>query len=359
MLSNLKYMPTFRSRQQELIVLTSFIFGDHMFPMIEIIKEHDRKRKEENQLTFHEIYNSTIDHISATKVFVDLPLYLKERASMKDEVLIFSRSVISNMEIRTEYLNSLASQSSKIIPVISSYKQRSGLADSLYQQVKDLRTNFESIAFRSLYNHFLDDWDEIQSLATQKDFIILDLDSITPYPNPGNRRLINSWREFNTCPKILLRSAIDSDITNVGLEHDDIVFSVDNGLIETYRKSFHADAFGDYVGIKKDDLTTGGRISPGFLFYDAVNNQFMGFKGDVKRLEEFESTIVPAVLGSTAAHEMEQSGLPYLLNNTGWNILNNISTGAESGKSQAKFKRIAMEHYLHCMKTKIEAGEFD
>lgn len=357
--NNLKYVPTFRSRQQENIVLTSFQFGEHMYPLIEIIKEYDRKRKEDKQLSFEEVYINLVRGISAPKVFVDLPLYLKERPSMQDEVLTFSRSVILNIDRRTEYLNRLASENPKIIPVISSYQHRSGEVNTINKQVSDLRPNFESICIRSLYNHFLEDWSEIQSLSTANDYIILDLDTIAPYPNPGNRQLISAWRSFDTCPKIVIRTAINTDITNVGLEHDSIVFDVDNGLLETYKSSFHADAFGDYVGIKKDDLTSGGTISPGFLFYDAVNNQFIGFKGDIKKLEEFEDTIVPAVIKSDAAREMAQSGLPYLDNNTGWETLNNISVGAESGKSQAKFKRIAIEHYLHCIKTKIEAGEID
>lgn len=357
--SKLKYVPAFRSRQQENIVLTSFQFGDHMIPLIEIIKEFDRKRQEDKQLTFEEVYISLISDISATNVFVDLPLYLKERPSMQDETLAFSRSVISNKGKRTEYLNRLASLNPKVIPVISSYLQRTGEMHTIKDQVNVLRNNFDSICFRSQYNHFLDDWDEIRNLATSSDFIILDLDTIAPYPNPGNRQLINAWKFFDVCPKIVLRSAIDKDITNVGLEHDCIVYDVDNGLMETYKSLFHADAFGDYVGIKKDELTSGGTISPGFLFYDAVNNQFIGFKGDIKKLEEFENTIVPAVLKSDAAKEMKLCGLPYLENNKGWEILNNISERGESGKSQAKFKRIALEHYIHCIKTKIDAKEID
>jgi hypothetical protein len=48
--------------------------------------------------------------------------------------------------------------------------------------------------------------------------------------------------------------------------------------------------------------------------------------------------------------------------NYGWKIIKNIELGkplGESGKSAAKFKRIGMEHYLHCIKTKIENGRLD
>lgn len=352
-------MPTFRSRQQENLVLRSFEFGQHMYPMIEIIKEHDRKRDEDKQQPFHEIYGGLISDIKADRVFVDLPLYLKERASMKAEVITFSRSTIARIERRSEALIALAPLATKIIPVVSSYLHKTGEADSLEQQTGQLRQHFPSIAYRILYNHFQEDWPIVRELATENDFIILDLDTIAPYPSPVIRPIINAWRTFDVCPKIVLRSAINTDIQNVSLEHGEIVFDADNGLLDTYNGALAAQGFGDYVGIKKDDLTSGGTISPGFLLYDAVNNQFVGFKGEIKNLAEFENTIVPGVLSSEFAEAMYFSDLPYLdeSKNWGWQTLLNIREGRESGKSQAKFKRISMEHYLHCMRCKIEASE--
>lgn len=358
MATDLIYMPTFRSRQQENLVLRSFEFGQHMYPMIEIIKEHDRKRDEDKQQPFHEIYGGLISDIKADQVFVDLPLYLKERASMKAEVITFSRGTIARIERRTEALMALAPLAPKIIPVVSSYLHKTGEVDSLEQQTAQLRQHFPSIAYRILYNHFQEDWPVVSELATANDFIILDLDTIAPYPSPVIRQIISVWRGFMTCPKIVLRSAINTDIQNVDLDHAEVVYDADNGLLDMYSAAFAAQSFGDYSGIKKDDLTSGGTISPGFLFYDAVNNQFIGYKGEIKDLSEFETTIVPAVLHSDAAQAMQASGLPYLdERNWGWQTLLRIQSGAESGKSQAKFKRISMEHYLHCMRVRIEAGE--
>jgi len=49
---------------------------------------------------------------------------------------------------------------------------------------------------------------------------------------------------------------------------------------------------------------------------------------------------------------------PYLSpTNNGYSTLLNINSGGESGKSQAKFKKIAMEHYLYCMKVNIESNK--
>lgn len=335
--------------------MKSFDFGELMAPMVEIIKPYDRKRPAASQKSFKEVYCDLVNNISAQKVFVDLPLYLKERGSMKDETLAFSRGIISNMERRTEHLMEFEEVSDKVIPVVNSFLHKTGETDTLQAQVDSLRKKFSSIAFRSLYSHFLIDWSEISALATSADFIILDLDVINPYPSPQIKPIIEAWRDFDVCPKVVLRSATNTEISNVGLDHGSVVYDVDNGLVETYQTSLHADLFADYSGIKKDDLTSGGTISPGFLFYDAVKNHFVGFKGNVKRLEEFAETIVPDVIASEAAANMRESGRPYLTENSGWDTLVRISEGEETGKSQAKFKRIAMEHYLHCRKVDLEA----
>ena len=81
-------------------------------------------------------------------------------------------------------------------------------------------------------------------------------------------------------------------------------------------------------------------------------------------LIEFETTIVPAVIASKSSERMQSDSLDYLgAGNKGWEIITNIKrgeyNGGESGKSAAKFKRISMEHYLHCMKVKISNGDFD
>lgn len=351
------YMPTFRSRQQEDKVLREFDFGERMYPLIEVIKEHDRKRKKENQKSFSEIYLDLIDNISSKHVFVDLPLFLPERSSMKDEVIQFVRKVINKVDVRIAYLESLSASSKRIIPVISSYSSKVGVS-YLKLQENNLRKHYKSIAFRSIFKDFDEDWDEIRSLATSDDFVILDLDSIPPYPTPSNKKLINLWKSFDICKKIVLRSTINEDISNVNLEHGEPVFEADNGLQETYR-SLGADIFGDYAGVKKDGLTSGGTISPGFIYYDPTNNEFFGYKGNIKNLAEFENTIIPSVVSSKATKNMIASGRTYLVGNSGWDTLRSIQTTDESGKSQAKFKKIAMDHYLHCMKVKIESGDFD
>ena len=171
------------------------------------------------------------------------------------------------------------------------------------------------------------------------------------------RPIVNALKAFQDCCKILLRSAINNEIQNVKLDHGQVVFEADNSHIDVdIMTDFGVNATGDFVGIKKDDLTAGGTISPGFIYYDASENQYYGYSADVKDLSQFGNKIVPDILNSDSTARMLNEDPPFLsVANNGYNTLININSGGESGKSQAKFKKIAMEHYLYCMKVKIDA----
>ncbi len=124
-------MPTFRVRQQEIIVLKSFDFGNNSYPLLEIVKEHDRARKDDSQKSFGDIHNELISEIKASHVFIDLPIYLKQSGAVKDEVVSFAFRVINNIDKRCEYINYLKTSSPKAIPVISSYLFKTGETDSI------------------------------------------------------------------------------------------------------------------------------------------------------------------------------------------------------------------------------------
>jgi len=350
--SNLKYMPTFRARQQEIIVLRNFNFGNNMFPLIEIIKEKDRSN---NAKTSIEIYSEIVGAVNADKVFVDLPVYIRDSSGMQDDVVAFNRTVLSNIDNRLAFYNALAVHSTKMIPVVSSLLIKTGQVNTITQQFQNLKQTFPSVAIRTFTNTFKSDLNEIQALLTADDFLIYDIHEGLGLTNPvikQDRAILDNI----TAPfKVALRSAINTDIQNVRLNHGDIVYEADNSLLEMFG-SLHFNAFGDYVGIKKDDLTSGGTISPGFIFYNPVDNLYYGYKGDVKNLAEFETTIVPAVLASQVAIDIRTANTDYLNNqNEGWNTLLRIQ-GGETGKSQAKFKKISMEHYLHCIRVGIASG---
>jgi hypothetical protein len=367
MKKQLKYVPVFRSRQQELLVLKSFDFKDQIYPCLEIIKEIDRlpatprkgSKKVARRKTFEEVYIPLIANINSQKVFIDLPVHLKEKRGMKKETLSFITGIVSRRTSRTEYLKKLGSLSSKVIPVISTYFNRTNEIDSIRLQEADLRPTFNALAFRTFRDSFSRDIGQIKSIARKNDYLIMDWeDSDLDIEDPEMEE-INSELSALKCTVIIHRNPIPNGITNVGLAHNRVVSNVKNNLIELF-KDFGGSCFSDYAGIKKDNISDGGRISPGFLFYDAVKNEFYGYKGNQQELEEFETTIVPAVIASAASKRMRTDALDFVgAGNRGWQIIQAIHSKSVSGNSAPKFKRIGMEHYLHCIKIRIDNGDFE
>lgn len=382
--SPLKYMPIFRVRPQETKVLKSFDFGDKIYPCLEIIKELDRvnsKKKKDPQIslfgtkrekTFESVYIPLIKSIKADKVFIDLPVHLPQSRNTKSPTLLFLRTVVTNRKKRTEYLMKLKPVASKVIPVISSYLQISGEGDSISLQEKEMRNDFETLAFRTFIETFPQDIGQIKKSIKPNDFIIMDFENNDLDIADGDiQDIVEDFKNLN-CNIIIHRNQIPEDVTMTGLNHGKMIDTINNSLPYIF-KEFAGHCFSDYVGIKKDNITDGGVISPGFLFYDAVINNFFGFrykngghkKGETKpELIEFETTIVPAVISSKSSDRMKSDSLDYLgIGNKGWEIIRNIelgeNNGGESGKSPAKFKRVCMEHYLYCMKVKISNGDFD
>lgn len=349
---DLKYTPIFRARQQEIIVLRNYDFGDKIYPLVEIIKEKDRKN---NSKTTFEIYSELINNITAEKMFLDLPVYLKINNSTNDEVVAFSRSIIEDIEERIAFFNQFAGLNERVIPIISSLLLKTGEI-GIERQVEELRSNFPSLAFRTFHNTFESDLEQLKNSIVDTDYFIYDLD-ITSISNPLFRRHRRYISEISNSNKIILRSAINTDIQNVKLNHGNIISEADNILLEEYKQGDLFGAFGDYCGVKKDDLTSGGTISPGFIIYDPYENMYYGYKGAIKSLDEFENTIVPNVLDSEMLTRLQTDYQQYIEDNEGVELLESIRAGSEPSRNQAKYKKISILHYLHCMKTNINANE--
>lgn len=374
----LTYVPVFRSLQEEMKVLRGFNFGQQIFPCLEIVKEVDRlnpkpslkKPKKDNlkaavvkpDKSFEEAYLPLIGAINAKKLFVDMPVHINPTSDMKPEVLSFLTKVVGNRQVRTSYMKKMSAYSEKVVPVVSTYFLRTGESFTLRMQADDLRPTFNSLAFRTFEKSFASDIVQITQLAQPQDYLIVDLGDIPADPTDDVTigPILDQLQDFHICPIIILRNALKSSITNKGLDHCRVVSQIDNGLLSSY-KSLYGNAFADYIGIKKGDLKKGGGRSPGFIFYDPTENQYYGYRGlsSPVDLADIENIIVPEVYNSDAADRMQNSGLPYLgMDNAGWQTLVNILGGVEPGQSQAKLKNISMSHYLHCMRTKINAGHF-
>lgn len=363
----LRYVPFFRSLQQELIVLKSFDFKNTIYPCLEIVKEVDRlprKPKDKTkpppkQKKFEEVYLPIIRSIKAKKIFVDLPTSIRESKGMNPEAIAFLTKVIASRTIRTQYMLKFGVMSDRVIPVISTYFDRTNEKGSINLQEADLRPTFNVLAFRTFQRSFNRDISQIKAIANQHDYVIMDWDdTVVEADDPEHQQIITKLKEL-PCTIITHRNAIPDSLTNTSLKHDTVVDIIDCRLLNVH-KGWGGSCFSDYSGIKRGSIRKGGSISPGFLFYDAVNNEFYGYKGEEKDLDEFRLTIVPAVVASLASRRMLRHPLGYLdSENFGWRIIQDIHTKLDNGKSQAKFKRVAMEHYLHCLKKRIEHGDFD
>ncbi|MDB5229675.1 MAG: hypothetical protein JWN76_480 [Chitinophagaceae bacterium] len=362
MKTQMKYMPIFRVRQEEIKVLRRFDFGHRMFPCLEILKEHIRET-DRGKKSFEETHLELIASIKSLKVFVDLPVHYNERGGgkKKDAVINFVRGVVGNREKRTEYMIKLVPAADRIIPVISTYFNRTSERKTILLQESALRPYFKQLAFRTFPESFERDIAQIKAAAKRNDYLIVDLGTEPPdSEEEAFSPTLDTLRDFTECEVVILRSAVNTEVRNVDLHDGKVVPSIDNSLINLYQE-FYASAFGDYAGIKKDNVTTGGgQVSPGFIYYDATSNRFYGYKGRIKHLDEFKNHIVPAVIASKPTLRMRRAALAYLdRSNMGWQLLQDILSGTENGRSMAKFKRISMEHYLACIQKRIDAGDFD
>jgi hypothetical protein len=218
-------MPTFRARQQEMIVLRSFDFGNRIFPLIEIVKEKDRSN---NQQSFQEIYTSLIVNVHSEKVFVDLPTYFRDASGMQDEVVAFNRTVLSNLDNRLAHYNLFAAQSPKVIPVVSTLFLKTGEANTITQQFQALKERFPSVAIRTFTSTFSNDITEILALLKENDFLIYDIHEGVGLTSPVIKKDRAILSEITLPCKIALRSAINTDIQNVRLNHGEIVYEADN-----------------------------------------------------------------------------------------------------------------------------------
>lgn len=358
------YTPVFRYRQEEKKVLSSFDFGDKIYPYIEIFKKLERKHtsKKKAEPEFHEVYIPVLRAIKSEKVFVDLPVQIKTSRRMKTEVLQFLTKVVGNRIERTSHLLDLNPVSKKIIPVISTYAQRTGEPNSILLQEGDLRLIFDHLAFRTSSLTFTNDMQQISKVVTEKDYLFIDLEEYSLSSDDDLYSfdfMLDFIRNFTTCPVIILNSPIHHTTTNSGLDHGMRIEKADNSLQSVFR-SYGAAGFGDYAGIKKDLLEEGGGVSPGFILYDAVENSFYGYKGKSGKeadLDDLRSIIIRDLLKSDPVTRMNSSPNHYIdSQNQGWKLIKDMWAGIEPHKSQAKFKRVAMLHYLHCIDKKIKAG---
>jgi hypothetical protein len=360
--SDLKYVPFFRNKPEELKVLSSFDFGKHIFPYLEIVSCQGRK---DLQDPFRNYVLGIVEKTKAKRVFIDIPTTIKlEKIKKKYPVEFLTKT--RDMKERIRLLKSLnvTPYRKKIIPVVSSYYEINNETNTVISQVGELREVFDSIAFRTSEISFARDAEQIKNSYIPTDFIIVDFsEAQVDFDDLGYLSdLIKFLKEIN-CHKVLHFNPIPSNLPYSQLVNGEIVTQIDSKFVDNFNK-LGGDSFSDFCGVKKDLLMSGGIISPGFIFYDATRNNYWGFRylnGSHKKgekspqPEEFKTTIVPSVINSKPVERMLNCELDYLgEKNAGWMIIKNIQEGTDNKVSAAKFKRISMLHYIHCIKLNIE-----
>ncbi|MCC6384242.1 MAG: hypothetical protein IT241_03700, partial [Bacteroidia bacterium] len=322
-----KYFPVVRARQQEMDVLSKFDFGNAMVPIVEIIKAKDRKN---NEADGDEIYTGLFNSITAEKVLVDLPIYLEPSVSTSHEVRKFFLSTTSNLTARIDYIKKFAALQPKLVPVISVLSPFSDEADTLITQFNELSVLFPQLAVRIFVNKYDDTLSELKRIILRDgDLLLYDLDTV----NITSPLVLKHKRELDQLYpghfKTIIRSAINTDIQNVKLQHGEIIAEADNSLLTFYKMTpqYGFPSFGDYAGVKKDDITSGGTVSPGFIFYNPDENLYYGFRGANKLLSDFETSIVPDVLAMPFVVAWVAINSPYIQNNPGFDKLLALSRG--------------------------------
>lgn len=356
MKASFEYMPIFRVRMHEMVVLKSFEFGKGICPYIEIIKEKDRPRKMTSSL----LHRSIIHGIKSDTVFVDIPVQFRLDGKNDKEVIAYLTSMRNiDHKIRTLLSFSSLQPTEKMVPVISSYHSITGETGSIKKQVDGLRPTFPRLAFRITAKdpEFESELDQAEQYLTSTDHLFVDFDEITiSLQSDHIKELVGRLSKITICPVVVFRSAIPNTIKYKELRDDEEVPGSDNSLLTKY-KNLSASAFGDYVGIKKDLLRDGGgsdKTTYGCIYYDGTNNQYYGYKGSRPGYAAVKDSVIPSVISSQASERMLNSSMKYLGDgNKGWQLLHDDKTG-----TPGDLKRVSMEHYLYCMRAKIDAGHF-
>ncbi|MBW5468476.1 hypothetical protein GPJ61_11465 [Brevibacillus formosus] len=342
---NFKYVPVLRFRDQERKAFLATSISDKMIPLVEIFTEKMRSNGRETSI---EIFSRDFANVN-TSVMLDFPLYLRLQNNTKPAVRNFSQQIQANPALRINYfLNSHLIEMGNIIPVITYNPNIPYRSGALLSEERLLRQYYDRIAVRVFPQQFSQVISEAKGLLRHGDIFILEIDELSV----SNPEIAPLFIEMNTKPSgvnyktVLIRSAIPRTLTNTQLSPGQVVLQADNSLLRDYPQ-LGFDAFGDFVGVKKDDLTEGGRISPGYLMYSWQNNHYIGFNGVVDQPATFETMIVPDVLSSNVWPQFAQSH--HHSTCFGCSTISNISNGTKSGQSQPEWKGFTIGHYLYTM----------
>ncbi|MED0759007.1 hypothetical protein P4S96_17780 [Aneurinibacillus thermoaerophilus] len=276
---------------------------------------------------------------------LDFPLYFHVVNSTTASIRDFLRTLKVNPAQRLTYFEQLSSNPN-LIPVISYNAEAPYVPNSYVSDENRLRQTFNRLAFRIFENpDFNTVLHDINLVIRPDDILLYDIGA-APHTQPflqAKYNLLQQTKARKGCRTVIIRSAINPNIIFNRLIDGGVVLDADNSLLNAY-STYGFDAFGDFAGIRKDhSITDGGPEdpSPGFLFYCATNNYFIGYKGRTPDWNEFTNHIQPSVINSQTwrnhgpIHHQNCPGCQRISSNP--------------GNSAGNWKRISIQHYLHTM----------
>jgi hypothetical protein len=341
----LKYIPVLRYRESEKKTLEDVTISDKILPLVEIVQE---KRKVNMKSTcFEEIKELT--NSKNKKLLIDFPLYIKLKPKTLVGVRNFIGPLIADPKRRIAEFKKLVG--ANIIPV-ASYNPNTPLFfnGNVSNEIQELRRSFNQIAFRIFPAHAQQALQEADALLKANDIILVDIDD-NHYSDPILNNFfayVNSYAKKHGCKTALIRSAIGPDITNTGLTNNSIVKELDNSLLKEYSK-YGFDAFGDFCGIKKDQLTDGGMPSPGCIYYHWWTNAYYGHKGVYKEPTTFTTMVVKSLVSSQEWNDFQTKIAAHRTSCPGCKGISKIAATGQGGDSAPKWKIMISSHYLHTM----------
>ncbi len=338
----MKYVPVLRYRQEERAALRQLALSAKTMPLVEIVtaKPHSSMKG-----AFSDLYTKDLASIEVS-CMIDFPTHLSLSKSTIDNVRDFLLPLKRDRSRVIDMMLALA-EVPGAIPVLSYDPQGQYEATTLVNETKTLRQQFNRLAFRMFAGSSDLLLDELETVVNKNDIVILDID-IAPHSSPALKPICGrllALKKKTLCSLVIIRSALSPRLTNIGLVDGQPIADADNSLRDVYA-AYGFDAFGDFAGIKKDDLVKGGRISPGTVYYFWDENVYIGYRGRKPDLSEFATHIAPTIAQS---RYWQQTSDRHKASCPGCRYVQDVLTGVASGRNQGLWKRISIMHYIYSM----------
>ncbi|MCK8827933.1 beta family protein [Natroniella acetigena] len=359
----MKYVPTLRYRNVERSALKEFnlslnsssekpSLSNEILPLLEIVKEKPHSNMKGN---FKSSYLRELRQFDIP-FMLDFPLYLPLTEDTKDNVKAFLKPLQERDPLITAKFLGLK-DIQNMIPVVS-YPPSKYNADNIIYKTHILRKEFNRLGFRVYFNHYTDFINIIKKtkkIMKNNDILIVDLSYSIPISEITSKesKLIKEVKKDKEIKTVILKSSIPTGITNSSFDKFEVIQEANNQLLVKYKnKQFNFDAIGDYVGVKKTNLTKYPPYlpeSPGFIFYYYPENIYIGYGHQEKSWGQLEDYILPNLIGSVYWNnygENHQQGCP------GCQMILDIKKNGK-GKSPGKWKQISIMHYLYTINENI------